>query len=353
MIEIDGKDGGGQMLRSALSLAMVTGKSMRMINIRGQRNKSGLMRQHLTCVQAAVAISNGSVDGAEMRSTELVFHPGRVQAGNYVFKIGSAGSTTLLLQTLLPALLLADGESCVEVHGGTHNPMAPPIDFLKESFLPQLHKMGAQIDLECQKPGFAPAGGGVIRAKVTPMSRFRPVDWLDRGKLVEKRLDVLLAHVPTSVAEREITSFRRYVDKAQRKDSAMEVVLGKWADNEVVVRQSESSDGSGNTLAAQLTFEHVTERVTTFGQRGVTAESVAQECWKALQRYLGSRATVGVRLADQLLLPMALAGEGALETVSLSNHLKTNMTVLEQFLDVSFVVQEKGDSKVMISCARS
>ena len=150
-IQLDGTTGGGQMLRTALSLAMVTGQPFRMTNIRGKRPKPGLMRQHLTCVKAACEISGGTADGAEIGSTELVFRAGKLKGGNYQFAIGTAGSTGLLFQTLLPALLHADGPSTLRLEGGTHNPMAPPFEFLDRVFLPALRRMGADVSIRSEE----------------------------------------------------------------------------------------------------------------------------------------------------------------------------------------------------------
>lgn len=160
MIELSGAAGGGQILRSALSLAMVTGRGFRLTSIRGKRPKPGLMRQHLTCVTAAAEVSGGAVDGAELGSREIVFQPGTVRAGRYEYAIGTAGSTTLLAQTLLPALWGADGASELVLSGGTHNPMAPPMDFIRRVYLPALAKCGVTVDGALEKYGFAPAGGG-------------------------------------------------------------------------------------------------------------------------------------------------------------------------------------------------
>jgi RNA 3'-terminal phosphate cyclase (ATP) len=166
MIKLDGQNGGGQLLRSALSLSLVTGQAFRMTAVRGLRKKPGLMRQHLTGVNAAVEISGGSVDGAELGSTELIFNPGTVSGGDYRFSIGTAGSACLLYQTLLPALLLAKEASTLRLEGGTHNPMAPSFDFLDKCFLPQIRKMGAGVTLELERHGFFPAGGGVIHGRI-------------------------------------------------------------------------------------------------------------------------------------------------------------------------------------------
>ena len=167
-IQLDGTAGGGQMLRTALSLALVTGQPFRMTNIRGKRPKPGLMRQHLTCVKAACEISDGTADGAEIGSTELVFRAGKPRGGSYQFAIGTAGSTGLLFQTLLPALLHADGPSTLRLEGGTHNPLAPPFEFLDRVFLPALRRIGAEATLSLVQSGFAPVGGGILECQIQP-----------------------------------------------------------------------------------------------------------------------------------------------------------------------------------------
>lgn len=181
LIELDGSEGGGQILRSALSLSMTSGQPLRIRNIRGRRSRPGLLRQHLTAVRAAAEICAAEVEGAELGSRELAFRPGAIRAGDYAFAIGSAGSCSLVLQTLLPALLAANGESRVRISGGTHNPLAPPADFLRDSWLPLLQRMGAEVDLELLRHGFVPAGGGELLARVRP-ARWRPLQLEQIGR---------------------------------------------------------------------------------------------------------------------------------------------------------------------------
>ncbi|MGG4640195.1 RNA 3'-terminal phosphate cyclase, partial [Pseudomonas aeruginosa] len=186
LIELDGSEGGGQILRSALSLSMTSGQPLRIRNIRGRRSRPGLLRQHLTAVRAAAEICAAEVEGAELGSRELAFRPGAIRAGDYAFAIGSAGSCSLVLQTLLPALLAANGESRVRISGGTHNPLAPPADFLRDSWLPLLRRMGAEVDLELLRHGFVPAGGGELLARVRP-ARWRPLQLEHPGAGLRRR----------------------------------------------------------------------------------------------------------------------------------------------------------------------
>src|SRR5947207_15592691 len=168
MITIDGSqgEGGGQILRTSLALSLVTGQPFCMERIRVRRQKPGLLRQHLTAVEAAKTVGCAEVEGAEMNSQTLEFRPGPVTPGNYRFAVGTAGSATLVLQTVLPSLLTASGKSTLTLEGGTHNPLAPPFDFLVGSFMPLIRRMGATVELDLKAPGFFPAGGGRFHARI-------------------------------------------------------------------------------------------------------------------------------------------------------------------------------------------
>jgi len=339
IIEINGEAGGGQILRSALSLSMITGQGFRMVNIRGKRSKSGLMRQHLTCVKAAAEVCSAIVNkgsGAALHDMELEFHPGEVKSGDYMFKIGSAGSTTLLFQTLFPALMLAENVSTIEVHGGTHNPMAPTADFIERSFLPQMKKMGAVVNFKCLKYGFAPAGGGCIRAEVHPVAELSGLSLVKRGNPVSKKIQCVLVNVPESVGFREL---------ATAKSS-----LG-WDDNDIELRKDDVVDGVGNLLSVEKEYENVVIHSSCCGMKAKSSERVATDTVKAYLRVENSLAVVDTRLADQLLLPFALAGSGELVTISMTNHIQTNVTLIEKFCPVKFTFKddEKGMLKVVLS----
>ena len=327
MINIDGQNGGGQLLRSALSLSLVTGQAFRMTGIRGLRKKPGLMRQHLTGVNASVEISGGSADGAELGSTELVFNPGAVLGGDYRYAIGTAGSACLLFQTLLPALMLAKDASTLRLEGGTHNPMAPTFDFLDECFLPQVRKMGAGVEIDLERHGFYPAGGGVIHSRIAPCAELHPLKLNARGDVVSKSVRVLVAHVPEDVGRREGEAAVRFLSE-----------LG-WSNDGILVETVESS-GPGNVVSIGCGFENVSEMTIAFGERGKSGKVVAKEAAKAMRDYLGTKAVVGRRLADQLLLPIALAGKGEFLTMAPSNHTRTNAELIAKFLDVEFAMEE-------------
>src|SRR3954466_3092396 len=183
MITIDGAagEGGGQILRTSLGLSLVTGQPFRIVNIRAGRKKPGLLRQHLTAVQAATQIGDAVTDGLEMGSLEVVFRPERVRSGEYRFAVGTAGSTTLVLQTVLPALMLAGKPSRLVLEGGTHNPFAPPFDFLVQTYLPLLARFGPQVEAKLLRPGFFPAGGGRLEIDIQPIAKLHPHDLPVRG----------------------------------------------------------------------------------------------------------------------------------------------------------------------------
>ena len=208
MLRIDGSEGegGGQVLRSALALSVVTGTPVAIDGIRARRKKPGLQRQHLTAVQAAARIGCAEVEGAQLGSGSIVFSPHGCVGGHHEFAIGTAGSTTLVLQTILPALWAADGPSTVRLKGGTHNPMSPPFDFLERSFAGAMARMGAGLELQLHRHGFFPAGGGEITATVTP-ARWRSIDLMEAAgdPLVQPR--ILFSSLPRNVADREAEGF--------------------------------------------------------------------------------------------------------------------------------------------------
>ena len=184
MIVIDGSagEGGGQILRSSLALSLVTGKPFRIENIRAGRTKPGLLRQHLTALAAATQIGKAKVEGAVLGSKIVSFTPRGVTPGDYHFAVGTAGSATLVLQTVLPALMLASGPSTLVLEGGTHNPSAPPFDFISKAFLPILNRMGPCIKVELERYGFYPAGGGRFRVSINPAAQLSPIDLLTCGE---------------------------------------------------------------------------------------------------------------------------------------------------------------------------
>ena len=336
MLTIDGSqgEGGGQVLRTSLALALVTGTPFRIEKIRAGRERPGLLRQHLTAVQAAARVGSAEVVGAELGSKALEFRPGAVNAGHYRFAVGTAGSAGLVLQTVLPALLRADGPSTLELEGGTHNPLAPPFDFLERVFAPLLARMGAKLELALDRPGFFPAGGGRFTARIEPARELRPLELEERGALVARRARALVANLPAKIGAQELEVARRR--------------LG-WRENECAVLVVERSTGPGNALLLEVEFAHVTELVTGFGEKDVRAATVAERAAKELERYLACDAPVGEHLADQLVLPLALARGGSFVTGEPSSHLATNLQVVERFVDARFEVEDLARGRWRVS----
>lgn len=334
MLTIDGSqgEGGGQIVRSSVALSLVTGQPLTLNKIRAGRPKPGLMRQHLTAVNAARKISGADVRGADSGSSRLVFSPGPVQAGEYAFDIGSAGSTTLVLQTILPALMLAAGPSTVTLEGGTHNPLAPPFDFLARSYLPLLARMGPQVQAELVRPGFFPAGGGKLVVTIQPAQQLSPLTLLERGPIARRRVRALVANLPRHIAEREC---RTIAEQAGWEEAVFEA------------EEVQESRGPGNAVLLELQAEHVTEVFAGFGERGVRAEQVARRVWQEACRYLQTEVPVGEHLADQLLLPLGIgayqgSGGGEFRTLALSGHSTTHSEILQQFLGVKVSVEQRG-----------
>lgn len=331
MIEIDGAqgEGGGQILRSALSLSMITGQPFRLINIRAGRARPGLLRQHLVAVQAAAAICGARMTPVALGASSLEFVPGTLRGGDYRFAIGSAGSCTLVLQTLLPALLHADAPSTVRISGGTHNPMAPPVHFLQRAYGRILAQMGADIDIALGRYGFYPAGGGEVIATVQPCPQLRPIALLQRGERQAGFAESVVAGVPVNVAQREL----------ERIASGM-----GWSGKQLRIVGLPADQGPGNVLLLTLEHENVTEVFSSVGEKSLLAESVAKRLLNEVRAYLKSDAVVGEHLADQLLLPMALAGGGTFSCSKVSQHALTNADVIARFLPVriTFEQQERG-----------
>lgn len=202
MIRIDGSsgEGGGQILRSSLSLSLATGKPFCIEKIRARREKSGLLRQHLTAVLAAAEIGGAEVEGANLGSQAIRFIPGTVKPGNHRFVIGTAGSGTLVLQTILPALVTASGPSCITIEGGTHNLQAPPFDFLEKCFLPIINQLGAKVVVKLERYGFYPAGGGCFSVTIQPCARLSPIRLVDRGEITQRKSVAVVANLPRTIA---------------------------------------------------------------------------------------------------------------------------------------------------------
>jgi RNA 3'-terminal phosphate cyclase (ATP) len=332
VIHLDGSagEGGGQILRTALGLSLVTGTPFTIDRIRAGREKPGLLRQHLTAVRAAQDVGRADVSGAAIGSRVLSFRPGAVNSGTYSFSVGSAGSATLVLQTVLPALLQAQGPSTLSLEGGTHNAWAPPFDFLEKTFVPLLSRMGAKVSLKLERRGFYPAGGGRFAAAIEPCSRLERLELLERGAIRSTRAIAMVASLPSSIAQRELRVLERELSLDRTRVKSVE---------------DRDSIGPGNVVQVEVESEQVTELFTGFGEKRVSAEAVAGRLAKEVRAYLESGAPVGEYLADQLLIPLALAGAGSFVATPLSPHSMTNIEVIEKFLPRKFHVDRSAETR--------
>ena len=330
MITIDGSEGegGGQMLRYSAALSLLTGEPFTIRNIRANRTKPGLMRQHVTSLEAACAVGGADCSGLAVGAQEVTFRPGRVVPGDYRFAVGTAGSTGLVLQTVLVPLLLADKPSRLVIEGGTHAMAAPPFEFLQKTLRPVLERMGPKVSLTLERHGFFPRGGGRIVVEIEP-APLRPVECIDRGAFQTGKVEALIAGIPFDIADRELRAARK--------------VLAAWPDDAFAPVMLPADYGPGNALLITAEFEQVTEVVSGFGKLGVPAERLAKTAAKRMQGYLGSTAFAGPYLQDQLVLPFAMAGGGAFSTVKLSEHTRTALALIERFTGRSFDISETGD----------
>ncbi|HXV21194.1 MAG TPA: RNA 3'-terminal phosphate cyclase [Desulfuromonadales bacterium] len=321
MILIDGAagEGGGQVLRSALTLSLLTGTPFKIVHIRARRHKPGLMAQHLQAVAAAAAVGSARVEGAHPGSTTLVFVPTTIRPGHYRFEIGTAGSTSLVLQTVLLPLVFARGPSTIEITGGTHVAWSPCFHYLDLHWLPYLREMGLAVELALVRAGFYPRGGGQVTARIRPAEILRGLSLVERGRL--RRIFCLSAvgNLEQSVAERQSCA-------------ALPRLAGLTA--QVESRNiSLPSVGKGTVCLILAEFERTRCCYYALGERGKPAERVAEEAVDAFLAFLDTDGAIDEFLADQLLLPLALAqGASELRTARVSQHLLTNAEVIRRFL---------------------
>jgi RNA 3'-terminal phosphate cyclase (ATP) len=328
MIHIDGSlgEGGGQVLRSSLACSILTGQALRITGIRARRSQPGLRPQHLKSVDAAAAVSKANVQGAAHGSTSLVFEPQEIRSGRYKFDIGTAGATTLVLQTIMLPLSFAPSASTVMISGGTHVPWSPCFHFIDLHWLPFLHQIGYNAQVSLDQAGFYPQGGGRITTNIRPASPVTPLDLTRRGELLHIRGISAVANLDISIAERQ-------------KLRALRRLESRCADTKIKITRL-PSPGKGTLLLLLAEFEHSRCCYFALGERGLPAEQVADQAVDALEAFLETDGAVDQYLADQLLLPLALAKEGStISTSSISAHLTANAAVLQAFLPVEFDIQ--------------
>jgi len=335
MIEIDGSagEGGGQVVRTALTLAMSTAAPIIIRNIRARRTNPGLRAQHLAAVHAAAVICGARIEGAAIASTALTFVPEALRPGHYEIDVGTAGSTMLVLQTILPALSRCNAPSQILLRGGTHNPRAPTFEFIEQAYLPLLTRLGYQASISLVRHGFYPRGGGVVRASIEPLHRANSLELLEQGPVQSRTAHALISRLPSHIAQREIDVLRSRLGLPEDACGIDTV----------------TAPSAGNTLHVRIDCLNVSTIFCGFGIRGVPAETVAGRVADEVERYLAAQVALDSHLADQMLVPLALAAGGRFSTLTPSGHTETNAAVIKHFLPVDYETRELDEKRWEVS----
>lgn len=338
-VTLDGShgEGGGQILRTSLSLSALTGRPVEIVRIRAGRSRPGLQPQHLASVRAAASLCAAHLEGAEIGSVRLRFAPQAPPApGAYHFAIGTAGATPLVLQTVLLPLALASAASRVTITGGTHVSHAPTADYLERVYLPTLARHGLAASAQSPRAGFFPKGGGVVQAESAGGAAPLPVSLTERGELRVLTALVVTAGLPPAVAERGVGKVRQE--------------LGRLAGGLIVETREVPSTGPGAAVLLVADCEGGLAGFSAIGERGKRMETVAEEASRAFREWWETGAACEERLADQLVLPMALtSGESRWTTSRVTEHLRTVLWVVPQFLPVEAALTENPDGSGLVT----
>jgi len=324
MIEIDGSfgEGGGQILRTALSLSCLFQKPFRISHIRKGRKKPGLMPQHLTCVKAMQLLSDAEVIGDRLGSSELIFKPGAVRGGEFFFDVGTAGSTSLVMQTIIPSLIFSKEKASIILKGGTHVPFSPSFDYIAEVFVPTLERLGMRIRLKIESYGFYPKGGGRVGIETFPVESIKPLRVNERGKILRIKGYSVSGNLPLSIAERQ-------------KNAAIEKIHSEIKGLECPVEigtMSVQTPGHGTFIYILSETEYAIAGFTALGERGKRAETVGEEAVKEFIEYYSTDAALDKHLSDQLVLYLSMSKEGSIFTTSsITQHLMTNLWAIGLF----------------------
>ncbi|MDR4498161.1 MAG: RNA 3'-phosphate cyclase [Candidatus Scalindua sp.] len=335
-IKIDGSfgEGGGQILRTALSLSCITGISFTLFNIRKKRKKPGLRPQHITCANAISEISSGRVYGGETGSTTLTFVPQKIKPGSYIFDIKTAGSISLVAQTLIPPLLFADKPSLLTIKGGTHVPFCPIYNYISEVFIPMLKRIGIRVKPSFSRYGFYPKGGGEAVFRILPAEKIKSLNFVSKGTLVSVAGCSAVSNLSINIAERQ-------------KNSLLQKLYPLSANLQIL---DVPSSGAGTFVFLKAEYENTLSGFSSLGEKGVSAESVGREAADQFMEFHNSSLFLEPYLSDQIVLYLSLSRENSTFTTSrITRHLLTNLWVIEKFLKVTCHIEGNMDSEGKIT----
>lgn len=333
MREIDGcyGEGGGQLLRTAVALAAITGETIRLHNIRAKRSKPGMAAQHVAAVKAVAALCGAEVEGLQVKSTQLLFRPGLLRGGQFHIPVGTAGSIPLVLQAALPVAIASGAATAMHISGGTDVRAAPPLDYLRYVLLPLLGKMGLKARVDVLRRGYYPRGGGEILVAIEPAPPLRPLLLDSPGALKQIHGYAHIANLPEHIVQRMAAAATAELTKFPAP-TIEEAVLGRA-----------EAIGAGGAIVLAATTEQTILGASATAERGVPAEQLGLDAGQSLHEEISTGATLDFHATDQILIYLALAGGASrFLTRAVTSHAATTMWLLEQFLPVSFSVTQKG-----------
>lgn len=335
LIEIDGSygEGGGQILRTSLAISTILNRPIKIKNIRSKRKNPGLQPQHLKGIEALIEISGAKAEGARLGSESITFFPGKIKSGQYYFDIGTAGSVTLLLQTLILPLCFAEGKSRLNIVGGTHVQWSPPFHYFSYVLFPTLNLMGINIKSGIERWGWYPKGGGRVWVEIEPQKEIKPISLIERGGLKKIKGISATCNLPRHIGERQ----RNYIIERIKKELNLDV--------EVEVLNNVQGFGKGSFLFLVIESEKSIAGFSSLGEKGKRAEDVAEEVFISLKDYLESNGSIDPNLADQIVPFMAFAsGNSSFTTNRITEHLLTNLWVIGNFFNFKIIREgEKGN----------